>query len=64
VVDSVIDGIQQEMRASGVDLGGAAEVVERIPEEWSEDEHLEEVAITAAEQLGVSPEAGEDVERP
>jgi small subunit ribosomal protein S2 len=64
VVDSVIDGIQQEMRASGVDLGGASEVVERVPEEWIEDEHLEETAVAAAEQLGVSTEAGEDVERP
>jgi small subunit ribosomal protein S2 len=64
VVDAVIDGIQQEMRASGVDLGGESEVVERIPEEWSEDEHLEEVAVAAADQLGVSTEAGEDVERP
>ena len=64
VVDAVIDGIQQEMRGSGVDLGGESEVVERIPEEWSEDEHLEEVAVAAADQLGVSTEAGEDVERP
>jgi hypothetical protein len=63
-VDSVIDGIQQEMSASGVDLGEAAEVVERVPEEWSEDEHLEEIAVAAAEQLGVNTEAGEDVERP
>jgi small subunit ribosomal protein S2 len=64
VVDSVIDGIQQEMRDSGVDLGGASEVLERVPEEWIEDEHLEETAVAAAEQLGVSTEAGEDVERP
>lgn len=64
VVDAVIDGIQHEMRASGVDLGEEAEVVERIPEEWSEDEHLEEVAVAAADELGVSTEAGEDVERP
>ena len=64
VVDAVIDGIQQEMRESGVDLGSEPEVVERIAEDWREDEHLEEVALAAAEELGVSTEAGEDVERP
>lgn len=64
VVDAVIDGIQQEMRASGVDLGGEAEVAERIPDDWQEDEHLEEVSLAAAEELGVSTEAGEDVEHP
>jgi small subunit ribosomal protein S2 len=64
VVDAVIDGIQQEMRASGVDLGGESDVVERMAEEWSEDEHIEEVAVAAADELGVRPEAGEDVERP
>lgn len=64
VVDAVIDGIQQEMRASGVDLGGEEEVAERIPDEWSDDERLEEVAVAAAEELGASTEAGEDVERP
>lgn len=64
VVDAVIDGIQQEMRESGVDLGSEPEVVERIGDDWREDEHLEEVALAAAEELGVSTEAGEDVERP
>jgi small subunit ribosomal protein S2 len=64
VVDAVIDGIQHEMRASGVDLGAESEVVERVPEEWSEDEHLEEVAVAATEELGMSTEAGEDIERP
>ncbi len=64
VVDAVIDGIQQEMQASGVDLGTASEIVERIPDSWSEDEHLEEVTAIAAEELGVNLEAGEDVERP
>lgn len=64
IVDAVIDGIQQEMRASGVDLGGEAEVAERIPDDWQEDEHLEEVSLAAAEELGVSTEAGEDVEHP
>jgi hypothetical protein len=63
-VDAVIDGIQHEMRASGVDLGAESEVVERVPEEWSEDEHLEEVAVAATEELGMSTEAGEDIERP
>jgi small subunit ribosomal protein S2 len=38
VVDSVLDGIQQEMVAAGVDIGAAEEPIQAVPEEVAEDQ--------------------------
>jgi small subunit ribosomal protein S2 len=42
VVDSVLDGIQQEMVAAGVDIGAAEEPTQAVPEEVAEDRAVEE----------------------
>jgi len=51
VVDAVLDGIQQEMSASGVDLGAAEEPLEVVPEEEAAEPVTEPVPepVTVAE---------------
>jgi small subunit ribosomal protein S2 len=51
VVDAVLDGIQQEMSASGVDLGAAEEPLEVLPEEAA-------VEPTAKPVAAAEPAAG------
>jgi len=50
--DSVLDGLQEEMRASGVDVGGAEE---------APVEHLEEAAASAPEPEAAPPSPAEPV---
>jgi small subunit ribosomal protein S2 len=54
VVDAVLDGIQQEMSAAGVDLGAQETVAERLPED---DERTE-----AAAEAGAEPAVPADAE--
>jgi small subunit ribosomal protein S2 len=61
VVDAVLDGIQQEMSASGVDLGAAEEPLEVVPEE-SAAEPTAEPAATAEPTPVAEPAAGAENE--
>ena len=45
VVDSVLDGIQQEMVAAGVDIGAVEEPVGTVPEHVQEDGGASEEAM-------------------
>jgi small subunit ribosomal protein S2 len=57
VVDAVLDGIQAEMSAAGVDLGGLEEPTESLPGEESEE------AGSSATDGGVELEGGDIAER-
>jgi small subunit ribosomal protein S2 len=65
VVDAVLDGIQQEMSASGVDLGAAEEPLEVVPEESAAEPTAEptaEPAATAEPTPVAEPAAGAENE--
>ncbi len=56
--DAVLDGIQEEMRASGVDVGAAEEVVtEALPQEGETPPTGEAAAATTAAEAAVAAEA-------
>ncbi|MGZ9035392.1 MAG: 30S ribosomal protein S2 [Rhodospirillales bacterium] len=60
VVDAVLDGIQAEMSAAGVDLGGLEEPTEPLPGEQAEEDEAApaEVLAEGAAVPGQSEEAG------
>ncbi len=58
VVDAVLDGIQAEMSAAGVDLGGIEEPTEPLPGEAAEEDAV--AAAAMAEAAGPAPAGGED----
>ena len=60
VVDAVLDGIQAEMSAAGVDLGGLEEPTEPLPDEQAEEDEAApaEVLAEGPAVSGQSEEAG------
>ncbi len=62
VVDAVLDGIQQEMSASGVDLGAAEEPIEVVPEVAEAVAEPAAVAEPVAEAESEAKPAGESTE--
>lgn len=59
VVDAVLDGIQAEMSAAGVDLGGLEEPTEPLPGELA-DEDEAAVPAEAVAEGGPASDAGDD----
>jgi small subunit ribosomal protein S2 len=60
VAQSVLDGLQAEMAASGIDIGARAETpVEELPEEESVGEEVEPTAEPVGEQVEEAQPAAE-----
>ena len=59
VVDAVLDGIQAEMSAAGVDLGGLEEPTEPLPGELA-DEDEAAVPAEAVAEGGPASDAGDE----
>ena len=62
IVDAVLDGIQQEMSASGVDLGAAEEPIEVLPDEAAAVESTAEPATVDEPATGAENETEPAVE--